>query len=326
VAYFAFPYVLAICGLCFVLAFHRAKVVHSEKLAWQILAYILFFIGTTALLFSVGILIKRNAPRLATIDDIREQLRQKENDKSSAITAPPSPPLPVLVRPQGQMPPLEIRLTFKASPLFTPMRQIRIEREVNEYCRYLSAIGYDLPKEFPPIGTMPGKVLRRLSFSPGTIYSEYLLLPEDYLDDPQHVRAAFSFYIFERLLNPNSSDLNGFLFISEIIYSNYYLADFSNVQPSAPRKDAPGDKWISAIWDIREKHGREFANKSLFYTFKQWHIPVDNIQNESFDKYFGRRFSIGLDVEDNRQQHAGSIAKILNARGIQLDGINWQIP
>jgi hypothetical protein len=211
----------------------------------------------------------------------------------------------------------QLKLEFKASPLFTSKRRVQIQLEVDAYCHYLKSIGFDVPKEFPPVGIRPGKVSSRGGIYPGTIYSEEIMLPEDYIDNPQRVIAVFSSYIFEKLLRPDPlADSNGFLFLSAIVFSNYYLADFGNTPPPAPRNGAPADKWISAIWDIREKHGKEFADKSLFYTFKQWHVPVDEVANESFDAYFGRRFTIGVNVEDNMFQNAKSIAQILQARGI----------
>lgn len=248
--------------------------------------------------------------------------KKAEQEKTQAV-APISPTVPP-TKTNGHLGrdrvPPQAKLIFKASPLLTSARRMRIQGEVDDYYRYLSSIGFDTPKEIPPVGVRPGKVTFRSSGYPGTIYSEELMLPGDYLDDKRRVIAAFSIWIFDKLFMPNPSDLNGFLFTSAIIFSNYYYADFNNVPPSAPRRDALGDKWISAIWDIRQKHGREFANKSLFYTFKQWHVPVENQADENFDMYFGRRFMIGVDVEDNMRQHLESVTQILKARRIQLGG------
>jgi len=248
---------------------------------------------------------------VATEGDDRKQ------EKGGEAANPPQLPSAQSIR-KVQKPAPEVELVFKASPLFTPLRKAEIEHEVGAYCHYLTSVGFDMPKQFPPVGTRPGKVNSFLSVSPGTIYSEELTLPADNLDDPQRVRAAFSSYIFGKMFVPNASAGSGFLMSSALVFSNYYLADFSNLRPSAPRMDAPSDRWVSAIWDIRERHGREFANKSLFYTFKQWQVPVEQIQGESFDTYFGLRFTIGMDVEDNMGQHAVSIAQIFKSRGIGL--------
>lgn len=75
VAYFIYP-VLAVCGICVLLAFHRAKVVIGLRLRWQIASYAVLFIFTTLVLLKIGILIKTHVPQLATVSDIREFARQ----------------------------------------------------------------------------------------------------------------------------------------------------------------------------------------------------------------------------------------------------------
>jgi hypothetical protein len=84
VAYFIYP-VLAICGICVMLAFHRAKVVEGWPLRRQIASYAILFALTTASLLGIGILIKRRIPQLATVSDIRELLRPTKADIAAEI-------------------------------------------------------------------------------------------------------------------------------------------------------------------------------------------------------------------------------------------------
>ncbi len=79
VGFFVYP-VLLVCGACVLLAFHRAKDVRGLSLRWQLLSYCGLFVLTTAGLLGIGILIKRNVPQLATLNDIRDLvLRQSQN-------------------------------------------------------------------------------------------------------------------------------------------------------------------------------------------------------------------------------------------------------
>jgi hypothetical protein len=208
-----------------------------------------------------------------------------------------------------------VKLLFKASPLFTIDRQKRIIHEVDAFCSYLDGIGFTPPREFPPLGVWPGKVSgTRGEWYTGrpTIYDNSLIMGQEKLDDRTYIRALYSQYIFREVLYTAPTDKHdAFLYLSAQIFQNYYLADFTNIPPSAPRRDAPTGKWISAMWDIRQKYGREFANKILFYAFKQWNHPLDDVNKEDFDRFFGLRFNVGLDIEDNMGQNAASIDEIL---------------
>jgi hypothetical protein len=53
--------ILIICGICILLAFHRAKVVSGKKHAKQFTAYVLLFIITTGFLYGIGRVIDRGA-------------------------------------------------------------------------------------------------------------------------------------------------------------------------------------------------------------------------------------------------------------------------
>jgi len=57
-------------------------------------------------------------------------------------------------------------------------------------------------------------------------------------------------------------------------------------------------------------------DKALFYAFKQWDLPMDKVENEDFDAFFGIRFRNGVHVADNYMQNQGSVSSILKAHGI----------
>ncbi len=77
VGYFIYP-VLVVCGICVMLAFHRAKVVADQRRRLQIISYTALFIVTTAALMVVGNLIKKHIPQIATLGDIRELMADSQ--------------------------------------------------------------------------------------------------------------------------------------------------------------------------------------------------------------------------------------------------------
>lgn len=209
-------------------------------------------------------------------------------------------------------PELHVHLIFKASPLFTDARKKQISRTVDDFWRYLASIGFDPPKEFPPLEVEPGRRAFAMERQfPGTIYSDTIRIGEKNLDNSEDIRAMYARYIFDKLFNTGATDRRGgFQMASAEIFARYYLASASNKPPVA------ANKWDKALWDIRLKHGKEFTDRALFYTFKQWEVPVDDPEKEDFDAFFGGRFWNGVHVEDNRMQHRASIASILETEGV----------
>jgi len=68
--------VLIVCGACILFAFHRARVVEGRSMYVQVSVYSLLFVMTTASLYSLGILIKRNMPHNITASEIALELKQ----------------------------------------------------------------------------------------------------------------------------------------------------------------------------------------------------------------------------------------------------------
>ena len=92
VGYFIYP-ILGVCGICVLLAFHRAKVVSDIRLPWQVMSYVVLLVATTTGFMGIGMLVKKHIPQLATVSDIQELLRQAPNAQQSnkPIPAPQSP-------------------------------------------------------------------------------------------------------------------------------------------------------------------------------------------------------------------------------------------
>ena len=80
------------------------------------------------------------------------------------------------------------------------------------------------------------------------------------------------------------------------IYSCYYPASFSG--HSVCDKNAPGHKWVGAMWDVKQKYGQEYADALMCYTLKMWRdIPSKYADN--FDRFFRYKLVAGETVKDN---------------------------
>jgi hypothetical protein len=160
-------------------------------------------------------------------------------------------------------------VTFKDSPIFTQQRRKNIEIELDDYYRYLRNLGFDLPREIPPIGASPPHAVGSAGGGGGglhgPVYYSSLIIPEDALDAPGSVRTTYSLYVFDRIFVwPDAWKSN--LPRAEVeddevaawIYSCYFPWSFSG--QSTCDSSAPGHQWVDAMWDVRQKYGREYAD------------------------------------------------------------------
>lgn len=194
-------------------------------------------------------------------------------------------------------------VSFKDSPLFTPQRRKKIEIELDDYYRYLENLGFDLPKEIPPLGVSPAHGAILAGGSEGPVYYSSLVIPEDSLDSRTIVPTVYSSYAFNRILvwpnarNPNISRAEAENDeVAAWIYACYYPASFTG--QSACDKSTPGHKWVDAMWDVRQKYGREYADSLMCYTLKMWR-DIPSKYMDSFDRFFRYRLVAGETVKDN---------------------------
>ncbi|MGC2694884.1 MAG: hypothetical protein WA738_03755 [Candidatus Angelobacter sp.] len=95
VGMFLFTPLLAIVGVCIVLAFHRNKTVSDKSKLVQIVAYGILFIAVIVGLYAIGSLIKKNIPQLATRQEIAE-LFSKMSPRQTPTPITTQSPLPAL--------------------------------------------------------------------------------------------------------------------------------------------------------------------------------------------------------------------------------------
>ncbi len=71
----------------------------------------------------------------------------------------------------------EVVMIFKASPLFTEPRKERITKIVDDYRHYLMRVGFEIPKEVPPLGTAKGLGMSGGSEG-GGVFNADMVIPE----------------------------------------------------------------------------------------------------------------------------------------------------
>jgi len=99
---------------------------------------------------------------------------------------------------------------------------------VNAFYRYLTDIGFDLPKDAPPLGVSAGVSFG--SVTPGTVYDASMFIPGDGIDNLDNVTNAYSLFLFSYLLQrvDLTPDAKTLIMRSVWIFANYYRASFVN--------------------------------------------------------------------------------------------------
>jgi hypothetical protein len=150
-----------------------------------------------------GLLQKDLVAALKTSTDCKLKVFEALKDKLlSAVNAPkPATPDEVAEAVVKRLPVKPLNLTFSDSPLFTRARRERITAEWNAFYRYIDGIGFDLPKDVPPLRTRPGGGAMSMSFTAPSISSAsgQVSIPGDWLDDPDRLRNVYAVWLFSAL-------------------------------------------------------------------------------------------------------------------------------
>ncbi len=213
-----------------------------------------------------------------------------------------------------QMQGVVIRPIFKNSPAFTEQRKARISHHINGFYDYLVRVGFEVPKEMPPLGVGKewsfGKVL---TAPKGTIYDAYLYIPAHLIDQREMVIQLYSYWIFAKFFPEQEGREFGIQTQASWLYSDYYKASFLGKHDYA--ESSGSANWEDALWDIRSKYGQEFSDKLLLYSYKRWVAPTDPTGN--LDSFYWDRLMAGLNVVDNDGKIEPDIIRILETRGIR---------
>jgi hypothetical protein len=215
-----------------------------------------------------------------------------------------------------QEPKTEVVVTFSASPHFNKENKKRIILALDRFRSYLVSIGYDVPKHTPPLGTsadmyMSGSAGRGMKPEYG-----HMVIPETTLDNPDDAAIrVYSIYLFSHLIpeEPPNDKIGSLKGMATRIFADYYRSSFYNRRQ---REDpAELDRWEAVIWEIRDKHGKEFMDKAVFYAIKRWQPYGFDRTDKDFNSYFSSRIAAGVAALDNNGYPLDEIRKLLKERG-----------
>jgi hypothetical protein len=220
---------------------------------------------------------------------------------------------------------VEVKLIFKDSPLFTPERKRQITIEIDAFRKYLIGLGFDVPKEMPPIGTFHGKGFQSAysgSLGNNLPFNADIYIGDEAIDDPTSWKRAYAYYFFTVIFDRHSQKDAGLKFRKEWIihiFLDYFANSYSNKRP----KFAKGiDEWVNALWDIRDSCGQDFTDRALFYTSEVKIEAEEKIEKnfknfeKDFNKDFSLRFLEGAWVVDNNLQNRPKIGEILRRHNL----------
>lgn len=211
-------------------------------------------------------------------------------------------------------------VSFKDSPALTKKRRKNIEIGLDDFYRYLKNLGFDFPREIPPIGVSPPHSVMSAGGGQGPAYYSSLIISEDVVDTPRIVRAVYAGYTFNRILvwpdawksnmpRAEAEDDE----VAAWVYACYFPRSFDG--QSTCDSSAPGHKWVDAMWDVRQKYGQEYADSVMCYTLKMWRDTPSKYA-DNFDRFFRYRLAVGETVKDNSADRYFELNGIFQDHGI----------
>jgi hypothetical protein len=254
-----------------------------------------------------GLLQKDLVAALKTSTDCKLKVLEALKDKLlSAVNAPkPATPDEVAEAVVKRLPVNPLNLTFSDSPLFTRARRERITAEWNAFYRYIDGIGFDLPKDVPPLRTRPGGGAMSMSFTAPSISSAsgQVSIPGDWLDDPDRLRNVYAVWLFRKLFglheNPpwmEKPQQTQFLSTATALFACYYQSSFRN--QNVCDHDWLGRGWNTRLWILRARKGQNFTDRAMLATYKTWAWVRPEKSESSFDELFGLHLWHGLSLID----------------------------
>jgi hypothetical protein len=244
----------------------------------------------------------------------QDNLRALLQFSVSRIDKPPSQPKETSSHRQRLR---ELKLIFKDSPLFTTARRERIADQMEDFYLYLKGIGFEPPKEVPPLGT--GPFAASASITPGPAYWGSLIIANKSVDDPLMIHSAYARYACPEILKAFTLTelVNSYRMSASLICNVYYVDSFNNHDPQLLNPKSDTDAWVAALWEIRTACGRGFTDTALLYAIKSFDDEggVHSASTaKSFSEYFSGRFRSGESVADNQFHNLKTVNDILRKR------------
>jgi hypothetical protein len=204
-----------------------------------------------------------------------------------------------------------IVMNFKSSPLFTSQRKTRITHELNCFYIYLASLGFDFPKETPPLGTSKGISPGGFS-SPGTVYEASIFFAEETIDIPAALDTRYAMYLFARQMVHQNGIADPFYSEMSWLFPCYYGSSFNHVKACSATPDI--NAWLDAFSEIRCSYGPEFTDKLMYHVFRTRQTTPS--QENDFNSYFAGRVMTALVVLENSGEDRAKINAILKRHGL----------
>jgi hypothetical protein len=255
-----------------------------------------------------------HVPRLQPPTALGKALTDKTSSRKET-TSPPEPAGAKAAPPQPTSKPesrstSKVRLIFKDSPLFTKERRQKIGDRLQGFHDYLARVGFDPPLDIPPIEVTPGRhTVVGLFDGSGNPYEGYLRIGELNINEPRGLIFIYANHLF-RLLLSGTTFPDEFLKTSTVmLFSTYYTDSYLGQCTSSTYI------WANALWEIREKCGKEFMDSVLFYTYKRLEPSHEKV-GATFDRVFRNRLMRGLMVRSNLFEIRKDVLDILSKHGL----------
>ena len=142
-------------------------------------------------------------------------------------------------------------------------------------------------------------------------------IPEQWLDDPERVRNVYAVWLFRKLFGlvdnpPWLESQSRLVHIAASLFACYYRSSFVNQNVCA--HDWIGRSWNNGLWNIRVKRGQDFADRTMFATYKAWAWVRPEKSEDSFDEFFSLRFLNGLSLVDPARRDLAEVQDILRGQ------------
>jgi hypothetical protein len=278
-----------------------------------------------------------------------------------ALTSSPPRPVtaePVAVKPVETVPPPKhppkVRsnssaknnfLLFKASPLFTVDRKMRIVRDITRFRAYLAKLDLYLPVGLLPVGVDDPNTAFGTNIVIGSqdvTLSDYVFLKPESIDDPPSVTRAYgSYVIMKTLRGPASRTLPDWATntafskgMARITMQGVFVSYLNWSFWGKKTEDDQGrDPWLASLWDLREHFEPQFSDSLVSYLIKSFASSASpksiggkafmagqsiSLPNPLMDAVVHSHLFRANRIVDNNDSRLSAINAILSGHGITV--------
>jgi hypothetical protein len=166
--------------------------------------------------------------------------------------------------------------------------------------------------ELPPIGVSQTNTFHGAGIYPGTVYDRHVFIPRNRIDDSGEISRIYADYVFADLFDVHNPGKPHFDERSMWVYSLYFASSYVG-HPIADLKHPTSDivNLLKSLWAVRERKGKDFTDRSLFFAYKRWLEPTAD--DKDFRTFFRNRFLLGIDVVSNDPKDIQEINAIFDS-------------